>query len=89
MAQADVKFEDVGQKIPVGITLHLTMAEARALQAVVGNLGGPPADTIRQYTDSIFWAIARHCKDTSVGYEEAGLGRWPEVKPFAHDPFKT
>lgn len=47
-----------------GVTLNLTLAEARALKAVVGSISGPfggrAENSVRKYTDAIWHALETH-----------------------------
>ena len=43
---------------PIGVTLSLTMDEAKALQTVLRRVGGDPYKTARGYTDNVVSALS-------------------------------
>lgn len=61
MARATVKNEKVEVKTfvnkPVGVTLELTIEEARTIQSIVGHIRGDTRTSLRAHTSRIYRAL--------------------------------
>lgn len=69
-----------------GVTLNLTLAEARALKATIGRFGGDPQWSARKYTDQVWYALESQIPSKLDPNTFEG-GKCPVCKTWDKDPF--
>lgn len=72
MAEATTNIETT--ETVTGVTLELSVDEAKTIAAVLGNVGGDPLKSARRHADSIARALSR------VGYAHSNTGLKTEVR---------
>jgi hypothetical protein len=70
----------------VGVTLELSMAEARALKRVLGTIKGNPLGTVREYTSGIWLAL--EIVESPYGVEPWEDAPAARAFPGGRDPYK-
>lgn len=69
-----------------GVTLNLTLAEARALKATIGRFVGDTQRSARKYTDKIWRALEGQISSPGGPHPFEG-GNYPVCKTWDKDPF--